>query len=144
VNGIEDAGRSGAGRDLLQITVVALPVLLGLVLAFMLGQFTAKAPSPGMTASGPAESSPDPQALIAEGQQADELRRLQKEVTDLKKELSELKTDKKDLEGKLSIAADTVNKLNIQLREAQRRTEEAEWKASQNASATAPTGGSLP
>ena len=117
-------------RDITRVIILAAQVFTGLLLAFALGRFTA---APALSGSPAAIAGPvrpaDLQAGLDEAERAEEVSRLEKQLAALKKETAELKADKKELESKLSIAADTVNKQQIALREAQRRAEEAEWKA---------------
>jgi len=87
--------------------------------------------------------------LTAEQQQMEDaagiagrVEELEKEEKALKKEVADLKSDKADLQNKLSIAADTVNKLQISLHEAQRKAEDAEWRAKQGSGP--PVGSPIP
>ena len=120
------ASRSPIGA----IVVVGL-VIGGLALAFAFGRMSGLY-APVVTSSSSQTGSPiqplDPQLMEDAAGQGSRLQELEKHVKELKKETKELKTDKADLQNKLSMAADTVNKLQLSLHEANRRAEDAEWK----------------
>jgi predicted RNase H-like nuclease (RuvC/YqgF family) len=118
-------------RDVRTASLILAQVVVGLVLAFVLGRYTA--PSPSAAGAMPGSEAPTELRQQMDAQdQAEEQQKLQRELAALKRENGELKADVQDLKSKLSIAADTVNKQQIELREVKRRAEEAEWKASQS------------
>jgi predicted RNase H-like nuclease (RuvC/YqgF family) len=108
-------------------------VVAGLVLAFIVGRLAVTADRTSSSRpSVSASSEPvDVQTAEERAAQTDRLQELEKQVASLKKENAELKSDRADLQSKLSSAADTVNKMQASLHEANRRAEEAEWRARQ-------------
>lgn len=136
---IRSSDHTSNGLDPVGMLVLAAVVVVMLVFAFVAGRYTAKPAASSRALSTPTTESL--QSALADADRQEQLQQLEKQVANLKKQNADLTRDNRDLENRLSIAADTANKLRLNVQEERRRADDAEWQARQNQSPVAPPAG---